>query len=147
MNPTLRNLTGIATVLTLGLGLSSCNENEKPQPAAQQPKGFLRSLQQGQVTYSGGAGAPGTGGAAGAGMTGPRNFAMPGADLTPVTAQQSAASGQAAQPQITIPKDARWSLYCASLSGPDRIARTTQLKAYLTSRSPFKDWYVVHNEQ
>ena len=55
MNPTLRSLAGIATVLILGLGLASCNENEKPQPpAAQQPRGFLQSLQQGQVTYFGG---------------------------------------------------------------------------------------------
>jgi hypothetical protein len=146
MNRTLRNLTGVATVLAMGLGLASCNENEKPQPPARQSSGFLQSLQQGQVTYSGPAGAPGAaGGAPAPGMTGPRNFTMPGADLTPVTAQPSA--GGAQQPQITIPKDARWSLYCASLSGPDRIARTTQLKTYLTARSPFKDWYVVHNEQ
>jgi hypothetical protein len=146
MNHTMHNLAGIATLLVMGLGLASCNENEKPQPAVQQPKGFLQSLQQGQVTYSSGAGAPGATGVAGgapvAGMTGPRNFTMTGADVTPVTAPESTQ-----QPQITIPKDARWSLYCASLSGPDRITRTTQLKAYLTARSPFKDWYVVHNEQ
>jgi hypothetical protein len=149
MKLTLRKFTGVATVLLLGLGLASCNENEKPQPAAQQPKGFLRGLQGGQVTYSGGVGAPdgagGTNGTPGAGMTGPRNFTMPGADLTPVTAQQGAGATERAP--LNIPKDARWSLYCASLSGADRIARTTQLKAYLTARSPFKDWYVVHNEQ
>lgn len=143
MNPTLRNLSGIALVLILGLGLASCNENEKPQPpAAQQPKGFLQSLQQGQVTYSGGAGAPAATGAP-TPLTAPRNISLPGADMTPVTAAPTAAK----EPQITIPKDARWSLYCASLDGPDRIQRTTQLKAYLMARTTFKDWYVVHNEK
>ena len=142
MTSTLRKLTGVATVLTLGLGLASCNENEKPQgnPPTRQSS-LLQSLQQGQVTYSNNVGTPG----APAPMTGPRTFTMPGADLTPVTQQQSAAAVQEAQ--ITIPKDARWSLYCASVTGPDRIARTTQLKTYLTSSTRFKDWYVVHNEQ
>jgi hypothetical protein len=141
MNSTLRKFTCVATLLAATLGLASCNENEKPQATPPAQKGFLSSLQQGQVTYANNPGAAGASGAP-TGMTGPRAFSMPGADLTPVTAQQSAAQ----EPQLNIPKDARWSLYCASLSGPDRIARTTQLKAYLTANTPFKDWYVVHNE-
>jgi hypothetical protein len=48
---------------------------------------------------------------------------------------------------VQFPQGARWSLYCTSLAGPDRIAKMTQMKAYLLAKSPFKDWYVVHSEQ
>jgi hypothetical protein len=147
MTSTLRKLTRLATVVALGLGLASCNENEKPQAnaPARKSNSLLQSLQQGQVSYANNPGAPGA--PAAAPMTGPRTFSMPGADLTPVTQQQQQSAATAQDAQITIPKDARWSLYCASMTGPDRIARTTQLKAYLMARTPFKDWYVVHNEQ
>jgi hypothetical protein len=146
MNHALRNLTRLVTVLAMGLGLASCNENEKPQAAAPVvPKqGFLQSLGGTPLTYN----STEANNPASAGMAGGRNYSLPGADLTPVTAQQSPSAAAAAQqPQMNIPKDARWTLYCTSLTGPDRIARATQLKSYLLAHSPFRDWYVVHNEQ
>jgi hypothetical protein len=144
MNHTLRNLTRLVTVLAVGLGIASCNENEKPQPApAVKQQGFLQSLGGTPITYNStqanSPASPGT--APGAG------YSLPGADLTPVTAQQSTPAAAAQQPQMNIPKDARWTLYCTSLTGPDRIARATQMKNYMLAHTPFRDWYVVHNEQ
>src|SRR5438477_3371616 len=48
---------------------------------------------------------------------------------------------------MQIPADARWTLYCMSIAGPDRFARIGQLKSSLVAQSGMKDWYVVHNEQ
>jgi hypothetical protein len=143
MNHTLRNLTRLVTVLAVGLGLASCNENEKPQqpaPAVRQ-QGFLQSLGGQPLMYS----STEANNPASPGTSAGRNYPLPGADLTPVTAQPSAGAA-AQQPQMNIPKDARWTLYCTSLTGPDRIARATQLKNYMLAHSPYKDWYVVHNE-
>jgi hypothetical protein len=126
----------LATVFCLGLALASCNENEQPKPQTAQPNSFLRSLQGGTVTYSPNANVNGQ-----VAMTSHPELSLPGAGLTPVTAQQSA------EPPLQIPSDARWTLYCASVSGPDRFTRIAQMKAFLIANSPFKDWYVIHNEQ
>jgi hypothetical protein len=123
----------IAAGLLLGLGLASCNENTPPQQEAQ-PIGrqsFLGSLQGQQFTASPGvAVSP----APEPGVT--RASVMPRPGVT----------GGGAAPQVSFPKDARWTLYCMAFAGPDRVAQATQMKDYLSKNTPFKDWYVVHNE-
>jgi cell division septation protein DedD len=69
------------------------------------------------------------------------------APIVPTTVAPTAAARTPSEPAVTIPKDAKWTLYCASLSGADRVARAAQLKAYLIANTPFKDWYIVHNER
>ena len=131
-------LTTVATVLLLGVSLVSCNENEKPK-ADTQPRGkFLDSLQQGQTTYS-----PNLAGNQVQGMGAQRELSLPGANLSPLPDQANLPK----EPAIQIPDGARWTLYCASVSGPDRFGRMAQLKAYVTANLPLKDWYVVHDEQ
>jgi hypothetical protein len=135
-------LSTVATALILGLALISCNENE-PQKAQTQPPPehgkFLKSLQQGQTTFSPNVQAN----QQAPGVPAARELSLPGANLTPLPDPATAVQ----QTVVNIPPDARWTLYCASISGPDRISRMAQLKNYLVQKSPMKDWYVVHDEQ
>jgi hypothetical protein len=135
-------LSTVATALVLGLALVSCNENEQPkaqtQPPPQRGK-FLQSLQQGQTTFSPNVQAN----QQVQGFPGQRELSLPGASLTPLPDATAAVQ----QTMVNIPADARWTLYCASISGPERISRMAQLKNYLMQKSPMKDWYVVHDEQ
>jgi hypothetical protein len=131
-------LTTIATALVLGCTLISCNENQPPK-SEPTVKGntLLQALQEGKTTYSSNV-APGQMALA------RREVNLPGA------AAISTATGAAnapAEPSVQVPQGARWTLYCASLAGPDRVTRMGQMKAYLMSKSPFKDWYVVHSER
>src|SRR4051812_36179417 len=147
------NKTTVATALLLGLGLISCNENQptKTEAPAPRPK-FLESLQGQTFTSSSNVNITqptDTGSRVSAlpqSMTdGPTGLptaaaATPGrANTTPPAAAQ--------QPQVNYPKDARWTLYCTSMQGPDRFARAAQMKEYLTAHTKFKDWYIVHNER
>lgn len=133
-------LTPVATALFLALTLASCNENEPPKTQAPPPERgtFLKSLQQGQTTFSSNVQTNQL-----QGVPRQNELSLPGASLTPLPDPAKAAQ----EPMVNIPKDARWTLYCASISGPDRISRMAQLKSYLMAKSPFKDWYVVHDEQ
>jgi hypothetical protein len=95
----------------------------------------MQALQQGQTTYS-----PNL---AQGSQVPPRHELQ----LPNTTASLPGAGSEQAEPAVQIPKGARWTLYCTSLATPDRIAKMTQMKAYLLANSPFKEWYVVHNEQ
>lgn len=44
------------------------------------------------------------------------------------------------------PKDARWTLYCQAIHGPDHVDRAKAIKTRLVEASPLKDWYVIHQE-
>jgi hypothetical protein len=136
--------TAVAVAIVAGITLVSCNENEQPKPA---PKSsFFNSLQGGTVSYSPNMGNP-------AAMTNqPAVTSLPSTarrptDISNLTLSNQPTEKPPVEPAIQIPVDARWSLYCASVSGPDRFARIAQLKASLIERSGMKDWYVVHNEQ
>jgi hypothetical protein len=162
-------LTTVATALVVGVTLASCTENEPKRaeaPPAQQGQ-FLKALQQGNVTYSPnmaggqvstaqGMSSPGitspglssptlsTRSETSQGLPSQRHLSMPGASLAPLPDPARAAAQEA---PVNIPKDARWTLYCASVGGPDRFARMAQLKAYMMAKTELKDWYVVHDEQ
>jgi hypothetical protein len=132
--------TAVAVAVLAGIGLVSCNENEAPKPAAR--TSFFGSLKDGgTVTYS-----PNV-----ANQQTTPNQAM-GASRSPFDLSGMTLSDKPtgekppAEPAIQIPADARWSLYCAAVSGPDRFSRIAQLKAKLLARSGMKDWYVIHND-
>ncbi|MDB5323899.1 MAG: hypothetical protein JWN40_5530 [Phycisphaerales bacterium] len=131
-------LTTVATALLLACTLASCNENQPPKAEAPPRTNTLyQALKEGNTTYSSNVANQQT-------APGRRELQLPaGAAATPVA---GAAKGPV-EPAVQIPQGARWTLYCASLAGPDRFTRMSQMKAYLLSKSPFKDWYVVHNEQ
>ncbi|HYE20350.1 MAG TPA: hypothetical protein VEA69_18025 [Tepidisphaeraceae bacterium] len=50
------------------------------------------------------------------------------------------------QPALDVPADAEWTLVCISLTSPDRFQRMDQMKAYLSARTPLKNWYVLHDD-
>lgn len=136
--------TAVAVAVIAGITLVSCNENEQPKPA---PKtSFFNSLQNGTVSYSPNMSNP-------AAMTNqpamsnlPSTSARRPTDISNISLSNGAEKPPV-EPTLQIPADARWSLYCASVSGPDRFARIAQLKAKLIETSGMKDWYIVHNEQ
>ena len=129
--------TGALTIVLLGISLASCNENQPPTKAEAplQPRSnaLMQALQQGKTTYSSNINNASQ-------VPARHELQMPGTALPTDGARASA------EPAVQIPQGARWSLYCASVAGPNRIAKMTQMKAYLIAKSPFKDWYVVHNE-
>jgi hypothetical protein len=45
------------------------------------------------------------------------------------------------------PKDARYTLFCESIPGPDHVHQANYLKSQLLKGTTLKDWYVVHSEQ
>jgi hypothetical protein len=123
--------------LVLACFLSACNENQPPKAQAPETRqnALMQALQQGQTTYSSNI-------ANGSQAPARHEMQIPNSEMSlPGVAKASA------EPVVRIPQGARWSLYCTSVAGPDRIAKMTQIKAYLLAKSPFKDWYVVHNEQ
>ncbi|MEZ0266304.1 MAG: hypothetical protein ACAI43_16360 [Phycisphaerae bacterium] len=50
------------------------------------------------------------------------------------------------QPALDVPANAEWTLVCISLTSPDRFQRMDQMKAYLSARTPLKNWYVLHDD-
>jgi hypothetical protein len=53
----------------------------------------------------------------------------------------------AAKPSdVAPPKDAQWTLFCATIAGEDHVARATQLKNELVAATQLKSWHVVHEE-
>jgi len=131
--------TRFALIAVVGFGLVSCNENEQAKPAK---TSLFDSLQKsGTVTYS-------------PNMNNQPGVANPGApvprpqlDLSGMTITGNpAAEKPPVEPSIQIPVDARWTLYCAAVAGPDRFGRIAQLKSALIAKSGLTDWYVIHNE-
>lgn len=43
-----------------------------------------------------------------------------------------------------VPKEARWTLYCAPLTDPDHVNTSRQLKAKLIEKTKMREWYIVH---
>ena len=131
--------TPLLTALTLVIAVASCTENKPPQadPAAQsRANPFMQDIHQSQVTYSPNVAQPAQ----------PRSQNLSLQNM-PVTPAAAAAAAGPTEPPVTIPPDAKWSLYITSVATPDRFAQMKQLKATLAAQTPFKKWYVVHNEQ
>lgn len=122
-----------------GLAIStlSCTENQPPKteaPPAQQRPSFLQSLQQGQVSYSGNLGTSQTGRGA-------------GPDLSTMGVSSNAPTGPVAKETApTMPSDARWTLVCSTMQGPDRFARMQQFVTFLRANTPLKEWYTVDQD-
>jgi hypothetical protein len=128
-------ITRLAASLFVALSVASCNENQPPQPArAEARPSFLQSLQQGNVTYSGNVAANQ--------VQPSRDLNLSGIPLNP----NAPVEPKSSEPPITIPADARWTLYCASMNGPDRVGRMNQLKAYLKANTSLRDWYTVDQD-
>ncbi len=132
-------LTGGAMICT------SCNENIPPpqqDTRVEARQKFFNDLAKAKATYSDSRAQLTPGGPAGAAGQpiggGGMNLALPAAAET--------AAPIPAEPPVAVPANAEWSLACISLSTPDRFARMSQMKAYLSSKSPFKNWYVIHDE-
>lgn len=54
------------------------------------------------------------------------------------------ATPQSAMPRI--PPGARFTIYCGRVDTPDHVSRANALKADLLTRTPLRDWYVVHED-
>jgi hypothetical protein len=140
--------TPLLAALILTLAFASCTENKPPQSepaqAQLQPQPrvnpFLQDLQQAKVSYSPNLAQSGQ----------PQPAAPMGANQ-PLSLQNTAVAPAAppkpTEPPITIPPDAKWTLYITSVATPDRFSTMQQLKTTLAAQTPFKKWYVVHGEQ
>jgi hypothetical protein len=54
----------------------------------------------------------------------------------------SAAPDTSDMPQV--PKEARWTIFCATLNDPDHINSSRQLKTALIQKTKMREWYLVH---
>ncbi len=140
----------VALAAVVGLSVVSCNENEQPKPSARHS---FADLQQGTVTYSPNiVSQPGTMQPAMNSAAQPMsNQAQPmtraDLNLSGLTVQPTApAEKLPVEPPIQIPANARYTLYCSSMVGPDRFARIGELKSALSTKTGLKDWYVIHDQ-
>jgi hypothetical protein len=61
-------------------------------------------------------------------------------------ASPSPAPAAAASAIDAPPKDARYTIYCLGVTGPDHIARANQVKILWQQATQRRDWYVVHQD-
>jgi hypothetical protein len=50
------------------------------------------------------------------------------------------------EPPPNIPKDAEWTILCATIVGPDHAAQARSARAALIKQTQMRDWYVIHGE-
>jgi hypothetical protein len=43
-----------------------------------------------------------------------------------------------------VPKEARWTIFCATLADPDHVNTSRKLKAALVGKTKLREWYIVH---
>lgn len=129
--------TSFTFVAGLVLVAASCTENQPAKteaPPAQNRPAFLQSLQGGQVTYSGN-------------VDPSQMNRQGGPDLSTMGVSPNAQNGPVAkEAPPTIPTDARWTLFCTAMQGPDRFARMQQFVTFLRGNTPFKEWYTVDQD-
>ena len=67
-----------------------------------------------------------------------------GTTETTAVAANNGGSGQQARPTaVNIPKDARWTIFCATFSGPDHLAQGKAAREKLAQSTGMRDWYLV----
>ena len=64
-----------------------------------------------------------------------------------VVAAPKPAPGAAASTIQAPPKDARYTIYCLGVSGPDHVQRADQIKLLWQQATGRRDWYVLHQEE
>jgi len=55
-------------------------------------------------------------------------------------------SQQASDPLPNIPKDAEWTILCATFSGPDNASQARNAKTNLINMTKMRDWYIIHGQ-
>jgi hypothetical protein len=70
--------------------------------------------------------------------------AQQGAARQPENNAAARSGGQAAQ--LSIPRDARWTVFCTSYTGPTHAAAARQAREQLLRTSPLRDWYTVTSD-
>ena len=65
----------------------------------------------------------------------------PSIDQAPAAAAPRAADLSDVPP---APKDAQWTLFCATIGGPDHVQISRALKSSLIKRTSMREWYIVH---
>jgi hypothetical protein len=62
---------------------------------------------------------------------------------TPQSSQQASAQSD---PFPSIPKDAEWTILCATFSGPDHAATARAARTNLINQTKMHDWYILHGQ-
>jgi hypothetical protein len=107
--------------------LVSCGGENQPAPTGQTRTGTL----QGAVTSTPPAGQP---------APAPAETRLP---MTIAPTVKAAARQSDAPPP---PKDAEWTLFCRSFSGPGHVEDAKNAKNQLLRLTPLKEWYLVHGD-
>jgi hypothetical protein len=58
------------------------------------------------------------------------------------TVGSSAGPDTSDMPQV--PKEARWTIFCTTLSDPDHVNTSRKLKSALVEKTKLREWYIVH---
>jgi hypothetical protein len=53
---------------------------------------------------------------------------------------------QASDPLPSIPKDAQWTILCATISGPDHASQARAARTNLINQTKMRDWYIIHGQ-
>jgi hypothetical protein len=66
--------------------------------------------------------------------------------LAAPTANASPQKSIPQDPLPNIPKDAEWTILCATIGGPDHAAQARSARAALLKQTKLPDWYIIHGE-
>jgi len=71
---------------------------------------------------------------------------QPKNNLTSNSAPQAAQQAAQQDPLPNIPKDAEWTILCATFTGPDNAAQARAAKTNLRNTTKMPDWYIIHGQ-
>jgi hypothetical protein len=67
--------------------------------------------------------------------------------VSPASPRATAQPAAVAEVGPNIPKDARWTIFCQAIGGPDHVLRGKARRDYLMQVTKLRDWHIVHEEQ
>jgi len=68
------------------------------------------------------------------------------AGKTPPQSPSADTANALREPAPDIPKDARWTIFCAAVGGPNHVSQARAMRDELVRLTRLRDWYIVHGE-
>jgi hypothetical protein len=144
-----RFIVGIA--LSCGLAVASCTENN--QSSTPKSELSLKAVLPDEMKAAQANSTSVMMSSKGA-MVSPVNEATGGSDARaaapapkPAAPAPAAVAQAAPKEDVSIPKDAKWTIFCTVISGPGHSEQARQLKARLAATTGSGKWYVVHDDE
>lgn len=146
-----RNARLAVLSIAMGMAAVSCTENTPPAKPGMNLNAVLPDGIQNAPSNSGDVvmTSPGANVTFGGNVTNPLPPAAGTDSVVPVRSAPVVAPPKPLVPKeevVVPPKEAKWTLFCAVMSGSGHIERAKQIKTRLTESTKSNKWYVVHED-